>query len=133
VDATAEVREAAIAWRALALVPKVHAEDFRCWAAQVELDHEVRRGVVVEVVFGRKIRHGVQGTVFWVGDDQFSPAWQHRPKRVGFVTDDGTKMYTAITNVAVVDADPPALSEYTSTDEEALVVATEEARRELGS
>jgi hypothetical protein len=102
-----------------ALVAQVHAEDLRAWQDAVVEAHRIVRGSRVEVVKGRTLRHGVQGTVFWVGADQYAPSWQHRPLRVGFTTEDGTKLYTAITNLIVLDVDAPSLDEFTCTDEEA--------------
>lgn len=72
---------------------------------------------------GRKIAHGTEGIVFWAGEDQFAPGWQHRARRVGFITEDGTRLYTAATNLTAIDRDPPALSEYTSTETEAYELA----------
>ena len=106
-----------------ALISSVHAEDWLTWCSEVEREHTISKGKRVLVVKGYALRRGVEGTCFWVGPDKFSPQYQHRPWRVGFATDDGTKLYTAITNVVTIDTDEPSLSEYTSTDIEARGVA----------
>jgi len=113
-----------------ALIAQVHAEDLRAWQDAVVEAHEIKRGTRIEVVKGM-LRHGVTGTVFWIGADRYAPAWQHRPWKVGFNPDAApdTRLYTAITNVVAIDTDEPPLSEFTSTDEEARVVALDYVTR----
>ena len=57
----------------------------------------VQVGKNVKVVKGRKVPVGTVGRVFWMGDDKFTPG----QIRVGLVTADGAKHYTAATNVEV--------------------------------
>jgi len=57
-----------------------------------------KRGRIVKVVKGRKVRKGTEGEVFWVGEDRFRPYSQ----RVGFKTDAGDKHFTAAGNVEVI-------------------------------
>lgn len=132
VDATPEVRFAAAKSVVDKYVEKVKREDRSVWAELVCEAHDVTlKGGRVRVVRGRNIVHGTEGVVFWHGEDRYAPSWQHRPERVGFVTDDGTKLYTAATNLQAIDRDPPSLDEYTPTDEEAFELAWAEAKREF--
>ena len=54
---------------------------------------EIMKGATVVVVKGRKVPVGTVGRVVWLGEDGWGKA------RVGFVTDDGVKHFTAAVNV----------------------------------
>jgi hypothetical protein len=56
----------------------------------------VRRGKVVKVVRGRKIPKGTLGACFWVGESKYG--W-----RVGIELADGSREFTALCNVEVVN------------------------------
>lgn len=55
----------------------------------------VTRGKVVRVTRGRKVPHGVEGTVAWYGESQWGP-------RIGIKDDRGTMHWTAAANVEVI-------------------------------
>jgi hypothetical protein len=58
----------------------------------------VQVGKTVKVVKGRKVPVGTVGRVFWMGEDQY----REGQMRVGIATADGSKHYTAATNVEVL-------------------------------
>lgn len=64
------------------------------------LEERFARGQVVRVVKGRKIPKGTLGTVFWFGSSEFRGVETYR---VGMVTPDGEKHFTAVSNVEPVE------------------------------
>jgi hypothetical protein len=102
-----------------ALVAQVHREDRDVWEREVEAELDPkRRGAHVEVVGGRKYKIGTTGVVFWSGRSTYDPS-----KYVVGVHPDSepsAKMYIDLRWLRVIDGCEPSLSEYTSTDEEAL-------------
>jgi len=107
-----------------ALVAQVHREDRDCWEREVERELDPKqRGVRVEVHGGRKYKIGTQGTTFWWGRSQYDLS-----KYIVGVHPDSepeSKMYIDARWLRVIDGCEPSLSEYTSTDEEALSAARE--------
>jgi hypothetical protein len=71
-----------------------HEEAERAAIAAAQEAGEIRKGVIVEVVKGRKIPIGTRGEVFWSGEGSFG-------ERVGIMAD-GEKIYIAATNVKAV-------------------------------
>jgi hypothetical protein len=71
-----------------------HEEAERAAIAAAQEAGEIRKGVIVEVVKGRKIPIGTCGEVFWSGEGAYGD-------RVGMMVD-GEKIYTAATNVKAV-------------------------------
>lgn len=82
--------EVAAAWHAKVLAADAEAKAAR--EAQEAL--EVRKGKRVVVTAGRKVPKGTEGVVFWIGSGQWGT-------RVGFNTDDGETVWTALSNVEV--------------------------------
>ena len=55
-------------------------------------------GKSVRVIKGRKVAKGTEGRVFWTGQDSYRPG----AFRVGLETADGSRVFTAGTNVEVI-------------------------------
>lgn len=91
VDATDEVKALFHAWVEENRVRMVEGLK-RVQAAQIDC------GARVRVVRGRKVPVGTEGTVFWLGPDQYASYWTRRHNsndkaRAGFQTDDGEKYF----------------------------------------
>jgi hypothetical protein len=112
VDATPEVLAKVAAWR------EAEAAAYRAAEAAAEAKFP-SVGKTVKVVRGRKVAHGLVGEVFWVGKDKFKVArvrkygnpmaealgfhkWDAARYRVGLRLADGSKVFTAASNVEVV-------------------------------
>lgn len=109
VDATPEVLEAYAAWR------KAADDAARAAAAEREANNPTR-GKKVRIIAGRGPKGfngvwiGSTGEIFWRGVNQFGTYYRNgynRPEaahnqRLGIMLDNGVKVFTALTNVAVV-------------------------------
>jgi catechol 2,3-dioxygenase-like lactoylglutathione lyase family enzyme len=101
-DATDEVRAKARAWYANnANVREAARNRLNRLAAAVRINDEVK------VVKGRKIAKGTVGEVFWFGADGF----RHGAYRIGLRLADGSRVYTALENVAKVNVVLPTDAE----------------------
>lgn len=72
------------------------AEERRLQAEAEREANTIRKGKTVRVVRGRKIAKGTEGRVFWYGQTQFG-------MRVGIELANGTKEFTAASNVEVAE------------------------------
>lgn len=81
---------------------RVVAESIR---ADQQLSREVDKGKRVRVIKGRKVPHGTEGVVFWIGSVNYDPYKRiyNETKRIGFKADDGKVYWTDVHNVEVVD------------------------------
>lgn len=99
VDATDEVKTLAAEFLA--------AEGIRQYRrADVEAAMDVAVGKRVRVMKGRKVAVGTEGTIFWLGADDYSRSYRTgaaNKRRIGLKTDDGEKFFLAAGNVAVID------------------------------
>lgn len=68
-------------------------------AAEREMFRLYGKGATVKVVKGRKVPIGTEGTVFWIGEDQYSRVGA---MRLGFKDAEGTTHWTALSNVESV-------------------------------
>lgn len=113
VDATPEVLSKVEAWRQ-------SVRDAANARREAEKAAFPSRGKRVRVVRGRKLAHGLEGEVFWIGPNKFDRSARYRNPlaeamgfhefdkgrfRVGIRFLDGTKEFTAASNVDVVAAD----------------------------
>jgi hypothetical protein len=92
VKATAEEKADAMAWINVKTAEKVFE---KLWSTPF-------KGSTVEVVKGRKIKHGTIGEVFWTGMKSFDKYGRWPELQVGLIVD-GIKMFTAAKNLKVVD------------------------------
>jgi hypothetical protein len=67
--------------------------------ALIEEAARLEKGKRVRVVRGRKVPHGTEGEVFWVGYTRYG-------RRVGFTGTDGQTYWTAASNVEVIPVCP---------------------------
>ena len=113
VDASDEVIERAF---------EVATESARsgAYAALLEDRMRVEHGAQVRVERGRKVPLGTEGKVFWTGPDRYRP----REMRIGLVTEDGERHFTAARNVERIDAEEP-------TEEQVEAVARQRAQSRL--
>lgn len=63
------------------------------YASNAQRAGTICKGVIVDVVKGRKVPVGTRAEVFWIGDSGYGP-------RVGLLIE-GEKVYTALTNVQI--------------------------------
>ncbi len=100
-DAVPEVKAAYSAWKAeqerKAAIEHRNAEIAKQKYAEALEAATPKRGRRVLVVKGRKVPVGTEGVSFWYGQDKFGGF------RVGIVKSDGSKVFTAASNVEVVD------------------------------
>lgn len=96
IDATPEVREA---YRAHLAAKQAAADE----AAALREAARLERGVRVRVVKGRKVPKGTEGTVVWIGVDQYGSRYGTTKYRIGIRPDgDGEAVFTAGSNVVVL-------------------------------
>jgi hypothetical protein len=103
VDATDEVKALAAEWMAATGIDRYRRED-------VAAALDVAVGKRVRVTKGRKVPVGTEGTICWLGDDNYSRCYYNNnggralKRRVGLKLEDGTKVFLAAGNVTVLDA-----------------------------
>ena len=101
-DASDEVRAKARNW--YATDPKIRASITKCLElafAAIRINDEVK------VVAGRKIAKGTTGEVFWIGRDGF----RKNEYRIGLRLIDGSRVYTALSNLEKLHYTPPTEAE----------------------
>jgi hypothetical protein len=100
VDATDEVKALAAEWLAADGIRRYRRED-------VAAALDVAVGKRVRVTKGRKVPVGTEGTICWLGDDQYSiPRYGNggaTKRRIGMALEDGSKVFLAAGNVTVID------------------------------
>lgn len=94
VDATPEVVEQAEEW-----LEKWAFEQFATVA--VENARKPEKGKQVRVVRGRKVPHGTEGVLFWLGEKTYG--FRNKVTTAGIRLEDGSVVFTNITNLVVVD------------------------------
>lgn len=98
VDATDAVKAAAAAYTAkLAADVEKRAADNSIGKA-IDYAKSLSRGKHVTVVKGRKVKIGTTGVIFWYGESKFG-------YRVGLELADGSRVFTAASNVSVTNPD----------------------------
>ena len=103
-DATEEVQAKARAWWSKQVGHKQAYSVLKGRAAYVDV------GAKVEVISGRKVSKGTVGEVFWRGKDAFNP----HADRIGIKLADGSKVFTALSNVLKLNVIDPTESELSS-------------------
>ena len=94
VDATEEVKQAAEKW-----LEKWAFEQFATVAAEDARKPE--KGKQVRVVRGRKVPHGTEGVLFWLGEKTYG---RNKVTTAGIrLLEDGSVVFTNIANLEVVD------------------------------
>ena len=94
VDATPEVVKQAEEW-----LEKWAFEQFATVAA--ENARKPEKGKQVRVVRGRKVPHGTEGVLFWLGEKTYG--FRNKVTTAGIRLEDGSVVFTNITNLVVVD------------------------------
>lgn len=98
VDATDEVKAHTFLYLSAIELRKLDNEFESRVNRMVELAKTPIVGKDVVVVKGRKVAHGTSGRVFWFGNNGFGDS-------VGIEQADGTRVFTSVKNVEVVNAD----------------------------
>lgn len=99
IDAPAE---AIAAYNAKVAAEREAAARAREISRLVEEAHTLGVGKRIRVVKGRKVPHGTEGSVFWIGESRFAPCG----RRVGFRSDSGDVYWTSADNVEVIPICP---------------------------
>jgi hypothetical protein len=96
-DATPEVMAKARAWWSKEIGPKQAYSVLMGHRASIDV------GCEVEVIKGRNLPKGTTGQVVWKGKDAFNP----RAYRIGIRLINGTRVFTAMSNVLKLNVLPP--------------------------